>query len=153
MIAAARTDSSTIPPVRELRRRRAADGRQPGLRRVAVGIGGNGLEASGSSSVRDPASPRPLLRRTGERVADGLLVGRRQLTEQVVGDPRPVSVGHRRRRPERVERRERARSDLVGRDREHPGDLAVAAALAEHQLQNGSLVAGQALGCIHAAEE
>ena len=141
MIAAARTDSSTIPPVRELRGLGAAVQRRPTPRPAAgvvagpepgrrgrSGIGGSGLEASGASSVRTTRAHARCSRRVGERVAHRLR--RRPPAADRAGSRRsahgrrraPSSAGRARRAPPaRAPGPRRARSRAFRRSRRSCG--------------------------------
>ena len=96
--AAASTDNNTIPPARELRgasgagRSAAAGCGSSALRVGSSPSAGSGSEASGASSEADDPRPGAGRGRGAERVANGVGLPGRQLTEQEVRDPAPLIV-------------------------------------------------------------
>ncbi len=68
-----------------------------------------------------------------------------ELAEQIVGDQGALLRRHPGARTERVERAEGSLADGGAVDREHRGDLVVAAPALEHELKYGALVGRQAV--------
>ena len=123
-------------------------GRDLGQRVIAGHAGGAQLGRDAARPVAGGLGAFELLARRG--------AGRgRLLAQQVVAEivlEVVVELGQAR-RPDGIERGERAVADRLGRDLQQARDLAVRAPLAQHKLENGLLVGGEIVEARHAAQE